>query len=271
MWDAIITNPFVNALLLIYSYLGGNFGLAIILFTILIRLITYPLTAQQMKSAAKMQELQKSKKFAEMQEKYKGKREELAQEQMKLYQEMGVNPLGSCLPTLIQFPIIIGLYQSISRALAVTPLQLFDLSKHIYPFVDVSRLIPVNNHFLWMDLSLAEKDSGIMLLGFGLPILSILVVITTYLQSKLMTPPSSPGEQGAAVAQAMNLYMPFLMGYLAYTFSSGLALYFVVGNVVAIAQYAAMGKVNWRNLLPSFATRAAVEVKPVPAKKTKKK
>lgn len=251
MWDALILNPMLNVLLLIYSYLGRNFGVAIILFTILIRLLIYPLTAKQMKSAQAMQELQKSKKWQEIQKKYKDDREKLAQEQMKLYKEMGVNPFGSCLPTLIQFPIIIGLYQAIMRALAVTPIQLLDLSRHVYPFVNVSSLIPLNNRFLWMDLSLPEKDFGLAIAGIGIPILAILVVITTYLQSKLMTPPANPGDQGAQMSQAMNLYMPIFMGYLAYTFSSGLALYFVASNVVGIAQYAALGKLNWRNLLPA--------------------
>jgi YidC/Oxa1 family membrane protein insertase len=204
-----------------------------------------------MKSAQAMQELQKSKKWQEIQKKYKDDREKLAQEQMKLYKEMGVNPFGSCLPTLIQFPIIIGLYQAIMRALAVTPIQLLDLSRHVYPFVNVSSLIPLNNRFLWMDLSLPEKDFGLAIAGIGIPILAILVVITTYLQSKLMTPPANPGDQGAQMGQAMNLYMPIFMGYLAYTFSSGLALYFVASNVVGIAQYAAMGKLDWRNLLPA--------------------
>jgi len=91
--------------------------------------------------------------------------------------------------------------------------------------------------------------------------LAIIVVITTYIQSKLMTPPSQPGEQGAQMTQAMNLYMPFLMGWLAYSFSSGLALYFIVSNIFTIGQYAAMGKVEWRNLLPAGMTGKKVTSK----------
>jgi YidC/Oxa1 family membrane protein insertase len=250
MWNTLILDPMINTLLLIYSFLGQNFGLAIIAFTIIIRLITFPLTAQQMKSAKAMQDMQKSKKWQDMQKKYKGDREKLAQEQMKLYKEMGVNPFGSCLPTIIQFPIIIGLYQAIIRALAVTPIQLLNLSDHIYPF------IPLNNRFLWMDLSLPEKDFGLAIAGIGIPILAILVVITTYLQSKLMTPTATPGESGAQMSQAMNLYMPLFMGYLAYTFSSGLALYFVASNLVGVLQYGMMGKLDWRNLIPSFLKRS---------------
>lgn len=194
-----------------------------------------------------MQDLQKSKKWQDMQKKYKDDKQKLQQEQMKLYQEMGINPLGSCLPTLIQFPIIIGLYQGIIRALAVTPMQMADLSKHVYPFIDVAKLLPINNKFLWMDLSQPEK---FYIFGIGIPILAIIVVLTTFIQSRLMTPPSQPGEQGAQMTQAMNLYMPLLMGYLALTFASGLALYFIASNLVTIGQYAAMGRLNWRNLIP---------------------
>jgi YidC/Oxa1 family membrane protein insertase len=273
MWDLLIINPMVNTLLFIYSILGHNFGLAIIFFTLLIRLITHPLTIQQLKGASAMQELQKNPKWQEAQKKYKGDREKLSQEQMKLYKELGINPFGSCLPTLIQFPIIIGLYQAIIRALAVTPIQLLDLSKHIYPFINAPALIPLNNRFLWMQLDQPER---LNILGVGIPVLAIIVVVTTYLQSKLMTPPSMDG-QGAQMTQAMNLYMPFLMGYLALTFASGLSLYFVASNLFTIGQYAAMGKLNWENLLPfrksaankqpSTEKKQLSEKKPAPEKK----
>jgi YidC/Oxa1 family membrane protein insertase len=216
IWNTLIINPMVNTLLFIYSILWHNFGLSIIIFTLLIRLITHPLTIQQLKGASAMQDLQKNPEWQEAQKKYKGDKEKLAQEQMKLYKELGINPFGSCLPTLIQFPIIIGLYQAIIRSLAVTPVQLLDLSKHIYPFFEkVPALLPLNNRFLWMDLSQPER---FYILGFGIPILAVVVVITTYMQSKLMTPMSQPGEQGAQMTQMMNLYMPFMMGYLALTF-----------------------------------------------------
>ncbi len=248
MWDSFIS-LMINILLYIYSFVGQDFGLAIILFTILIRLVTYPLNAQQLKQSKAMQDLQENKKWQDIQKKYKNDKEKLAQEQMKLYQELGVNPFGSCLPMLIQFPIIIGLYQAIIRALAVSPLQLLNLSKHI---TDGADLIPLNNHFLWMDLSLPEKDFGLAIGGFGIPILAIVVVVTSYLQTKLMTPPSTggAGDQSAQMTRAMGLYMPIFMGWLAYSFSSGLALYFVVSNVSTILQYALMGRLDWSNLLP---------------------
>ena len=250
IWSTIILNPMINSLMWIYSGLAQNFGLAIIVFTILVRLITYPLTASQIKSTKSMQEMQKSKKWQDIQKKHKGDREKLAKKQMDLYKEMGVSPFGSCLPTVIQFPVIIGLYQAIIRALAVTPIQLLELTRHIYPFYNAAALIPLNNYFLWLDLSLPEKDYGIAIAGFNIPILAVLVMATTFLQSRLMTPPSTTGDQGANMGRMMNLYMPLFMGYLAYSFPSGLALYFVTSNLVGILQYGIMGKLDWRNLLP---------------------
>jgi len=246
MWDAIIT-VFVNVLLYIYDFVGNNFGLAIILFTLLTRLLTYPLNTKQMKSTQAMQDLQQSKEWQEIQKKYKNDKEKLAQEQMRIYKEMGVSPFGSCLPTLIQFPIIIALYQSITRTLAVTPLQLLDLSKHIS---NGAAIIPLNREFLWMDLSQPER---LYLFGFGIPLLAIVVAATTYLQTKLMTPANpnaSPTDQSAQMNRMMGLYMPLLMGWLAYSFPSGLAVYFITGNLASILQYGAMGRLDWKNLLP---------------------
>lgn len=252
MWNTFILAPMVNVLIWIYNFFFHNFGLAIIIFTILIRLITYPLTAQQLKSQKKMQELQGSKKYQEIQKKYKDDKEKLAQEQMKIYKESGVNPLGSCLPLVIQFPIMIGLYQSISLAMASAPIQLLNLSRSIYSFIPASQLIPLNSKFLWMNLGLPEISSpnALVIAGFAVPIMTIIVVITTYLQSKLMTPPANPGDQGAQMSKMMNLYMPILMGWIAYSLSSGLALYFIISNVLGVAQYALMGNIHWSNLLP---------------------
>ncbi len=264
MWDTLIIEPMINVLLWIYSAVGGNFGLAIILFTILIRLLTHPLMVQQIKGASAMQNLQTNEKWIAVQKKYKDDKEKLSQEQMKLYQELGINPFASCLPTLIQFPIIIGLYQAVIRALAVTPMQLAELSRHIYPFINGANLIPLNNKFLWMEnLSQPER---VYLFGIGIPTLAVLVVITTFLQQKLMAVPSAtPNDPSAQTMQMMNIYMPLLMGYISYTLSAGLAVYFVVSNLVTILQYAALGRLNWNNILPANLLPAAL------TKNTKKK
>jgi YidC/Oxa1 family membrane protein insertase len=252
MWNTFILSPMVNVLIWIYNFLFHNFGLAIIVFTILIRLLTYPLTAQQLKSQKKMQELQGSKKYQDIQKKYKDDKEQLAKEQMKIYQEMGINPLGSCLPLVIQFPIMIGLYQAISLAMASAPIQLLNLGRSLYSFIPASQLIPLNSKFLLMNLGLPEISSpnALVIFGFAVPIMTIIVVVTTYLQSKLMTPPANPGDQGAQMSKMMNLYMPILMGWIAYSLSSGLALYFIISNVLGVTQYALMGNIHWSNLLP---------------------
>ena len=117
MWQSFV-NIFLNILLYIYK-LVGNFGVAIVLFTVLIKLITYPLMRKQIQSSTKMMELQKSPEYLEMMEKYKGNQEKLAEEQMKLYKKFGVNPTASCLPTLIQLPIIFALYQAIIAAKSI--------------------------------------------------------------------------------------------------------------------------------------------------------
>lgn len=248
MWNTFILSPMVNVLIWIYNLFFHNFGLAIIIFTIVIRLLTYPLTASQLKSQKKMTELNQSKKWQDIQKKYKDDKQKLSQEQMAIYKEMGINPLGSCLPLLIQFPIMIGLYQSITLAMASAPIQLLNLSRSIYSFIPASQLIPLNSHFLWMNLGLPER---LLIFGLPIPILTIIVVVTTYLQSKLMTPPpTNPGDQSAQMSKMMNLYMPILMGWIAYSLASGLALYFIISNILGIAQYAIMGNIHWSNLLP---------------------
>ncbi len=251
MWDTIIINPMTNTLLWIYDMLGHGphlFGLAIILFTILIKVITWPLNASQVKGAQAMQELQNDKDWQEIQKKYAKDKEKLAQEQMRVYKEKGINPFASCLPTLVQFPIIIGLYQSITRALSATPFDMLKLARSIYPFQNVENIIPLNSKFLWMDLG---RPESIQILGFALPTLAIIVAITTYIQSKLTMPTSTnPNDQSAQMSSMMSIYMPLLLGWFALNFASGISVYFIVSNLLGIVQYAATGRANWSNLLP---------------------
>lgn len=251
MWETFIIQPMTNLLLWIYDLLGNGphmFGLAIILFTILIRIITWPLNASQVKGAQAMQELQNDKEWQEIQKKYAKDREKLAQAQMRIYKEKGINPFASCLPTLIQLPIIIGLYQSIIRAMAATPLDMLQLARTVYPSLSVESIIPLNSHFLWMDLG---RPESVPLFGFAVPTLAIIVALTTYIQSKLTMPASAnPNDQTAAISNMMSIYMPILLGYFALTFASGISVYFITSNLLGILQYAATGRANWRNLLP---------------------
>jgi YidC/Oxa1 family membrane protein insertase len=255
MWETIIVNPFTTVLLLIYKLIGGDFGIAIILFTILIRLITHPLMVSQIKSSTKMTEFQQSKHWQDIQKKHKGDKEKLAQEQMALYKELGISPFASCLPSIIQIPLIFGLYQSIMRALAATPGQLLILTRAVSPLmnffhINTADLVPLHSKFLWMNLGQPER---IYMFGVGIPLLAIIVAITTYVQSKVTMPASTnPGDQGAMMNKMMALYMPLLLGYFALTFASGLSIYFITGNLIGIAQYAMLGKVNWKALIPGY-------------------
>jgi YidC/Oxa1 family membrane protein insertase len=266
MWETIIVNPFTTALLLIYKLIGGNFGIAIILFTILIRLVTHPLMASQIKSSTKMTEFQQSKQWQDIQKKYKGDKEKLAQEQMSLYKELGISPFASCLPSIIQIPLIFGLYQSIMRALAATPGQLLILTRAVSPLlnffhINTADLVPLHSNFLWMNLGQPER---VYMFGVGIPLLAIIVALTTYVQSKVTIPASTnPGDQGAQMNKMMALYMPLLLGYFALTFASGLSIYFITGNLIGVAQYALLGKVNWRALIPGYKpdTKALVRTK----------
>jgi YidC/Oxa1 family membrane protein insertase len=243
MWDTLILNPLVNILIWLYGLMGNNIILAILVLTVLINLLVLPLTMQQQKSMTATQEL--APLVEELKKKYKDQPEKLQQEQMALYREKGINPLGGCLPTLIQFPILIGLYQAITQSLAASPIQLLNLSKHIYNPVptfltwlpNAPALIPLNSRFLWLDLAAPDPYY----------ILPVLVVITTFLTNKMMTPASSDPNQ-AAMGRSMQLTMPLFIGYISLTFPAGLSIYWVVSNLVRFGQSLLSGRASLKNL-----------------------
>ncbi len=237
----IIIVPIMTALEAINSTLAAvgipySFGFAIILFTLLVKLITAPLNAKQIKSSKAMQELQP--KLKELQKKYKDDKEALAQKQMELYKEAGVNPLGGCLPTLIQFPIWIGLYQSLFRLASAGKLA---------------------EGFFWIP-SLAEPTGSGWLLtspaNWDLPyvgayiVLPILTVVTQILLQKMMTP-RDQDPQAASMGRMMML-MPLMFGFFAIQVPSGLALYWVTMNIFSmVQQYLTIG---WGSLRPEKET-----------------
>ena len=247
---SLVIDLVVNILIFIYQFVGHSFGIAIILLTVLIRLITWPLNAQQMKGAKAMQELQNDKEWLAIQKKYAKDREKLAQEQMRIYRERNINVFGSCLPTLIQFPILFALIPSITYAIGSYPLSILKLSKSLDAFglQDVVSLIPLNSRFLGIDMGLPEKT---LIFGVGVPLLAITVALTTFVQTKLTMPPSaSPNDQSAATTKMMSIYMPIMLFMFSLNYAAGLSVYFVASNILSIIQYSMMGRVNWRNLLP---------------------
>jgi YidC/Oxa1 family membrane protein insertase len=231
----------LNALLWLYNTLGDQFWLAIIIFTVVIRGLMTPLMLPQQRSAKKMQELQP--KLKELQKKYGKDRERMSQEQMKLYKEAGVNPMGGCLPMLVQFPIWIGLYQSIIQALGYQPLQLLNLSQNIYPFMQsVWAAVPLNRFFLGMDLALTPQQLGG--LTFALP---VLVAFTSWLQTKMTTPAGGGDGQAGGMGQSMTLMMPLMFGFFSLNFSTGLSFYFIVSNIIGIVTQGFIS--GWEGLL----------------------
>lgn len=241
----LILNPFVTVLTWLYSVLNHDVVLAIVVLTVIIRFLTYPLLARQQESSRKMQQLQP--KLKKLQEKYKNDKEKLSEVQMKLYKEHGVNPVGGCLPLVVQFPILIGLYQSISFALAATPFQLVDLSERLLvPGLDP--LIPLQRIWLGMDLTLPPTTNPQYAL-----VLPLLVLITTWAQSKMTMgatqqnksdsddEDSGSGGQAAAMTQSMTTIMPLMFGFFSLSFSVGLSIYFVTSNVMGIIQYSPQG------------------------------
>lgn len=174
----------------------ANYGVAIILLTILIKIALYPLTAKQVKSMKAMQELQP--KIKELQEKYKGNPEKLNKELAALYKESGVNPFSGCLPLLVQMPILIAIFFAIRD----------------YKYLH-------QPGFLWMK-DLAQPDPSY--------ILPVLAAATTWIQQKqTMTDATQQNKM-------MMIFMPLFIGYISLSFPGGLVLYWVVSNIVQIIQ-----------------------------------
>ncbi len=247
VWNTFVFNPMVNALLFIYVLIG-NYGLAIIVFTLLIRLITLPFYATQQKAMKKQQSLMASKEWQEMQKKYAKDKEKLSQEQMRLYREAGVNPLGGCLPALIPWPILVGLYQSITMVMGAQPEQLMQLATHLYNFFPaLAAAVPVNPDFLGLNLA-GHPDS----IGYIVP---ALVLASTWVQQKMMTVPSTDSSQ-AQMNQSMQLMMPLFIGYISLSFPIGLSLYWIVFNIVGIIQQGL--QTGWGNLFKGTPLAPAV-------------
>ena len=245
LFREILMRPMANSLVLLYLVLFNNFGLSVIVFTVLIRLATMQLTLKQVKSTRAMSTLQP--KMKELQARYKNDRQKLSSETFKLYKEHGVNPIGCLGPLVIQFPIWIGLYWALIRVLPSSPENLADLSQLLYGWLPiVHSAVPVDSTFLWLDLAVPDT----------LPIMPLLVGASMWVQQKMMTYPSQDPKQ-AQTQQMMLWMMPLLFVFLTFSFPSGLALYWLASNLMGVAiQYVTTG---WGGLAPLMNRRAAGE------------
>ncbi len=215
---APMTRAFSWALAVLYSFIP-NYGWAIIVLTILVRLVTAPLTMKQMKSMERMRKIQP--RIKELQEKFKDDRQKQSEAMMALYRQEGVNPLGGCFPMLLQLPVFIGLFYALRSSIQLRQA----------PWIG------------WID-DLSAPDLLFTLPGADFPVrvLPILMGASMYFQQKL-----TPMQMDPAQARMMLIMMPGMMLLISYTFPSGLVLYWMMSNVLAIAHQLWIG----RNIEPA--------------------
>ena len=202
----VLAGPLLDLLRLIYGYVE-NYGVAIIILTIIVRLVLFPLTFKGMKSMKRMQQL--SPRMKKLQAKYKNNKEKLNKEMMELYRKNRVNPLGGCLPMLLQIPVFFALYSSLSSAVEL---------RHA-PFM------------FWIS-DLSQPD--------GLGITPLLMGASMYYQQKL-TPQTAMMDSTQAKVMQM---LPFIFTIFTFTFPSGLTLYWVTSNVLSIAQQQIINRIK---------------------------
>jgi len=207
-WLEPLTRFFEIALDKLYGVIP-NYGLAIIVLTILVRICTAPLMAKQMRSAERMRALQPQMK--ELQERYKDDRQKQSEETMKLYREEKVNPVAGCLPLVLQFPVLIGLFYALRSSIGL---------RHA-PFA------------LWItDLSQPATLFVVPGIDFPIRLLPLIMGASMFVQQK-MTPTTG---MDPTQAKMMLIMMPAMMLFISYTFPSGLVLYWTVSNLLGIAQ-----------------------------------
>lgn len=248
IFDQIIVNPIINVLLLIYHALlfvnlPYALGFSIIVLTIIIRLILYPLTASQIKASKKMQDL--NPHISNLKEKHKNDAKTLQAETMKLYKEHGVNPLAGCLPVLIQLPVIWGLYTVLNKIIHIGSTNLLEINKIAY--VDFLKLTKVWDA-TFFGIPLAQNPSNLIsTIGPIILLVPILTGVFQFVQSKMLIPQSSSKalvkkgqekkEDFATAFQTQSLYIfPAMIGFFSYTFPLGLSLYWNTFTIFGIIQ-----------------------------------
>lgn len=241
LWREIIIRPMLNLLVVLYTICFNNMGVAIIVFTVIVRLVTLPLTIKQLRQMRAMTNLQP--RLREIQERYGRDRSRVSQETMRMYREAGVSPVGCLGPLVIQMPILFGLFRVLIQTLFSRPDNLVALSEKFYAWIPVFPIYataPLNATFLWMDLSEPDPSNIVM---------PLLVFVTTWLQQKMTMTPSVDPRQ--ATNQTMMLWlMPLMIAFFSFTLPSGLSLYWIASNVIGIGiQYFITG---WQPIFPLF-------------------
>ena len=212
---AVFAKPIALLLNLLYN-LVGNYGIAIILLTLIVRGILFPLYNSQMKQSAKMQDLQP--KMQKLQKQYGQDKEKYNQKIMELYQVEGVNPAKGCLPLIIQMPILFGLFAALRNPLM---------------YMDQDMVLSVHESFLWIpDLSQPDKW-----------ILPILAGITTFFSYKI-TQSATPSSSAASM-KVLQYVFPLLIVWWGRSFPAGLTLYWFVGTLfMCVQQHFVLSKIK---------------------------
>jgi YidC/Oxa1 family membrane protein insertase len=209
-----------------------SWGWAIIIFTIAIKIVTLPLTLKQLQSTKATQELQP--RLAELQQKYGKDRQKLSEEQMKLYKEAGVNPLGGCLPLLIQMPVLFALYQAM-YALANPSVGSLEGARFLW--IPNLAFPDLKTGMSWLAADFAKQNWGILVAYISLP---VIMILTQLILQKMSTPlpaaTKSPQDDQQRMMGQMMLFMPIFFGYITLGLPSGLTLYWTVSNLLSIVQ-----------------------------------
>ncbi len=253
LWTNGLVTPMTNLLVLLSALAFGNFGIGIILFTLFMRAITWPLTRQQLNASRAMQATQPQ--IQAIQKKYSDPKRR-SEETMKVYREAGFSPLGCIWPMLVQFPIWIALFQSIRFTLGSTPESLLGLSQRLYPLDFLQTAVPLQKQFLWMNM--AEPDSTM--------IMAVLVGASTWVQQRLTTTTNASADpQQQQMNNTMMFMMPLMFAFFTLQFPSGLALYWLATNIVGVVlQYFYMGReFDWKRII-------SISPAPAPAAKDAK-
>ena len=228
LWNAILYQPLLTALIWLYNILFHNFGLAVIAITIVIRAVLVPITIPALKSAKKMMELKPH--LDVLKEKHGNDKQRLQQEQLRLYKEHGFNPLAGCLPYLIQFLVLIALYQVFINFLNNG---------------QVNGMV-INKSFLGIDLSKPDRTFILPLLaGATQLILSLMMMPSTSSKNVLLKEPeekattekkAKEGDMQESMQKQMLFLMPVMTVFFGFSLPSGLALYWVVTTVFSVVQ-----------------------------------
>jgi len=230
IWHTFFFDPIYNGLVFFIDVVpGGDVGIAIILTTVVVKVILLPLSLKAARTQRLMKEL--DPKLKEIKEKYKDKREELARATMDVYKDAGLNPFASILLLFVQIPIIIALYWAVSQG-GGAPLPAINTDL-LYSFIPTPETV---------DMLFAGL---IDMAGKSLP-LAVLAALTQFVHAQMSFPKPEPRKEGAepnmkedfarSMQMQMRYVMPVIIGVVAYTISAAIGLYFVVSNLVAIAQ-----------------------------------